>query len=339
MKDIKSIIAEYLQGRTPEGERGLVQRLADGLMDNELKKEMLADWEAAETTEKLNLEHILQKVHYEINMRNTSQKRISRIIRMTTQWAAAILLPLLLATTLYIVRLHKDISHIENTWTTLVSPANSRVEFTLPDGSHGWLNKGSSLTYPIKFGHERRVKLEGEAYFDVQKNPRKPFFVEVQDMNVKVTGTTFNVMSYKEFPVTEVILETGLVKLIGITNPFNVEMTPDTKVTYNRDMRKLTQGALNARNYTSWTEGKLVFRDVDLEEIARRLSIWYNVDVEITDSTLRHLTYHATFEDESIEEVLYLLKLSSPIKYKIINRQMSTGDTYTRKKIIFSSNK
>jgi transmembrane sensor len=334
MKEIRTIIHNYLIGKASAEETEFIKQLISGHGDSELKNEMLTEWSRTEDDPDIDLQPLLYKIHYELNLRSQRKSAVRRSLIIITQCAAAVMIPLLIFTTIYAIRLRSDLIQLQNTWTTLVSPANSRVEFLLPDGTQGWLNKSSSLMYPAHFGKERRVKLEGEAYFDVTRNEKHPFVIEVPDMNIRVLGTKFNVMAYKEFPYTEIVLETGKVRLEGISNNPPIEMVPNTKVTYNKSLNTFSKNTLDAHNYISWTEGKLIFRNAGLDEIAHRLSIWYDVDVEIADKELKDFTYHATFEDESIEEVLNLMKHSSLIKYKIIERKKNKDNTFSRKKII-----
>jgi len=334
MKDIESIVRNYLTGKAAADEREFIDQLIKGHADKELKNELLSEWYKMEDDPSIDLQPLLYKIHYELNLRSQRKTAFIRKRIFYTQWAAAVMIPLLIFASIYSIQLRTNLTQLQSTWTMIVSPANSRVQFSLPDGTQGWLNKSSSLKYPIHFGKERRVKLEGEAYFDVKRNEKQPFVIEVPDMNIRVLGTKFNVMAYPEFPYTEVVLESGKVHLEGIPNNVPVDMLPDTKITYNRKSNTITKSSLNAHYYTSWTEGKLIFRNAGLDEIAHQLSIWYDVDVEIADKALKDFTCHATFEDETIEEVLSLMKLSSPINYKIIERKKNDDNSFTRKKII-----
>jgi ferric-dicitrate binding protein FerR (iron transport regulator) len=283
----------------------------------------------------INLDKILYKIHYEINTRLSSRKvwSFDNIIKWTLRIAGVIILPL----AIWIgFRTYKETSLKKEAWVEIKAPAWTRAKFSLPDGTTGWLNSNSSIKYNGYFNSDRRVTLKGEAFFDVFKDKRRPFIVNTPEINVKVLGTRFNIASYENEKNAEVVLEEG--KLIfngnGVNRPYI--MNPNEMVTYNKTLNDFSIETVQPQKYSSWTEGKLIFRNDPLDIVARRLERWYNIDVELIVGSAEDFRWRATFTDESCEEVLNLLKCSLPINYKIENRTLKPDDTYSRKKLIIT---
>ena len=208
----------------------------------------------------------------------------------------------------------------------------------MPDGSTGWLNSNSSVKYQDDFTNDRKIILDGEAYFDVRTDPEKPFEVSTDDIIVTATGTKFNVASYKDEKNVEVVLEDGRIEVKNQEMTKSLAMNPDDLVVYDKATGGLCSQKVQSEKYHAWTEGKLIFRNDPIDVIALRLGRWYNVDVEIEGNNFSDVRLRATFVDENLEEVLYFLKRALPLDYKIIDGGMIGDDeTYTRKKILFTT--
>jgi transmembrane sensor len=247
--------------------------------------------------------------------------------------AAAVVAGLIFFSWLYVNRSQPALSSIE----TIVKPgAKSRL--LLPDGSVVWLNSGSRISYPANFTDSlREVELEGEAYFEVAKNPERPFIVHTRDIHIRVLGTAFNVKCYPDENKTEATLVRGLVqvsktggapgevlllhpheKVVISRAPENVSAPPDMIVKHLKENTKDTSMA-----ETAWVYNKLVFDGEDFQEIVAEMERWYNVKISINDSTVAAYRFHAKFENESITEVLTALRLSLPFTFKIINNEVN----------------
>jgi len=212
----------------------------------------------------------------------------------------------------------------------------SRVKAELPDGSEGWLNSGSVMKYEVPFD-VRRVEVAGEAFFDVKTDSARPFLVEGKHGCVRVLGTRFNVKMWPDEDLTEVVLEKGNVELIPRQGSKRFDMDPGEMLVLNSSENKLTRSHVNPARYSSWIEGKLMFRGDSMERVARELSRWFNVDVEIKDEELEDYVFRATFEDEQLEEVMRLLKMTSPIDYKIIDHKQDSEGNFSKKRVIVQS--
>jgi len=285
--------------------------------------------------DKKNLDHILYKIHYDINTRLSAQKvwSFDNIIRWTLRIAGVIMLPLLI---LIGIQTYKETSLEKETWVEIKAPAWTRAQFSLPDGTTGWLNSNSSVKYNGNFNDDRQVTLTGEAFFDVYKDKKRPFIVNTNELIIRALGTRFNIASYQNENNIEVILEEG--KLIFNEKEMNKSytMNPNDLVVYDKTLKDFSTEVVQPQKYLSWTEGKLVFRNDPVDVIARRLERWYNIDVEVNGSLTEDLRLRATFIDEGLEEVLDLLKRSLPVDYRIENGDLKPDETYAKKKVIIT---
>ena len=217
---------------------------------------------------------------------------------------------------------------------TIVSPMGARTSFVLPDGSTGWLNSGSELTYPVEFAEAREVKLNGEAFFHVKHQHGDKFRVRTSGLTVEVLGTQFDVSAYSEEKNISVVLKEGSVQILDKQDQATYLMTPDERFQFDKQQNKALISTIDAGEFTSWTMGFLQFKGESLEEVMNKLSRWYNVDIEIRDNQLKSYNFRATFKDEQIEEILRMIALTTPMKYKIDERKINQNGIYDKKKII-----
>ncbi|RIH62806.1 DUF4974 domain-containing protein [Mariniphaga sediminis] len=283
-----------------------------------------------------DLSYLLDRIHHIIHKNGSRQKptMVKRIYQWYSIAAAVLLIPILIAGGIWITeqsRKETIVSEIPMT-SVLFAPMGSRISFSLPDGTEGWLNSGSSLKYTVPFASTRQVTLMGEAWFDVAHDSNHPFEIAAGQSKVKVLGTKFNLNAYPDEKYVEVVLEEGKVEFTvpGRTSP--IEMKPDERLVFK-------DGAINinkteAAKYAAWKEGKLVFRGDSMAEVARRIERWYNVEVELVDRELENYVIRGTFHDDSLEEVFRYLSMTSPIRYRITDRKMLADGTWQKQKIL-----
>lgn len=289
----------------------------------------------ADELDKKNLDHILYRIHYEINSGSLKRKVWStdNISKWTIRIASVIILPLLL---LIGVKTVKETNLRKEAWVEIKAPAWTRAQFSLPDGTIGWLNSNSSIKYNGDFILDRKIILTGEAFFDVYKDKKRPFIVSTNDVILTVLGTRFNIASYENEKNVEVVLEEGKLVFNNKEMYISYEMKPNDLVIYDKASKNYSTEVVLPKKYLSWTEGKLIFRNDPLDVIARRLERWYNIDVEIIGNLSDDNRLRATFLEDSLEEVLDMLKRSLPIDYKIENRNIHPDETYTKRKVIIT---
>lgn len=209
----------------------------------------------------------------------------------------------------------------ELVFNTINIPNGKKFELELSDGTLVKLNAGSSLKYPVNFLSEgpRRVFLSGEAYFDVARNESNPFEVNVEELDIKVLGTEFNVSAYSEDEHIDVVLVTGSV---GLSNKDQlqvnaVELVPGQKGVFNQDSNSINVEEVNTSLYTSWMRGYLVFRDLTFDNILKKLERHYNIEIENTNTELGKMIFNASFDNVEIEKVLSFFNDTHEIQYEI----------------------
>lgn len=208
-------------------------------------------------------------------------------------------------------------------YNTLKIPFGKKLQLQLSDGTKVFLNSGTTLRFPTAFSKQgnRSVFLSGEAYFDVTKDKKHPFKVNTDAVDVEVLGTKFNVNSYGDEVVTNVVLVEGKVALTANNAIKNetVDLTPGYKGSILNGSTVITTEKVNTKVYTAWMSGTLVFKNAKFENIVKTLERTYNVTIVVKNKALNAEIFNATFSNESIESLLKHLGESYPIKYTIKN--------------------
>lgn len=198
----------------------------------------------------------------------------------------------------------------------------------LPDGSTVQLNAESKLTYTEQFGAEnstREVAFEGEAFFNVKKDPERPFIVNTQDLKATVLGTSFNVKAYPDEQAVQVIVASGKVavqgKMQGDAGGQKVLLLPNEMVSYHKQERKISKTSGDFADLLAWKEGKLIFNKVQIREAIPALERWYGVEIVLENEKLGGCLTQLQVQGESLYTVLGWLQFSMPaLKYEIKNK-------------------
>ena len=295
------------------------------------------------------LDQILDRLHHRFRLveeKTSLQKPIIRkIFGVFSKFAAILILPMLIYS-IYLTYRASVTNHLKTRqviWHTVKTNVGMQTDFLLSDGSHVWLNSGSILKYPDAFALEfRQVKLWGEAFFDVKKDDLHPFFVKAGKMDIEVKGTRFNVVNYPDETISELILESGSVKLFSGNSKDNKIIStikPGELAVFDTVTNKLTIKNVDVRKYTAWKEGELIFRDDYMEDVVRKLDKWFNVEIILQGPELKEYVYTATYRDETLPQILELLKISAPIKYNITDRERLKDNSYSKRKIVITKRK
>ncbi len=307
-------------------------------------------WDGIDLSENPDKEYAirqLDKIHHMINLDGQGQdakkvrlpqKGRARFIDFATRAAAILFIPVLaMLVSIWFFQPELYAFFYASPDYEIVSPASSRIQFQLPDGTKVWLNQGSKMVYPHKFrGNDRAVELVGEAFFDVVPDKTKPFIVKTSKMAVKALGTSFNVKAYADDLKVEATLVSGKVVLLNLADGEHTEickMKPGEQFVLNKETYKYSLETVSPDKYICWREGGVIFQDDRLDDVARLLSRHYNVKVILADPSLKHLTYTATFVDEELNMVLEMMEYIMPISYEI-NREKLPDGTFSDKKII-----
>ncbi|SMB80147.1 FecR family protein [Hymenobacter roseosalivarius DSM 11622] len=208
----------------------------------------------------------------------------------------------------------------------LVVPPGKRSVLALDDGTKVWVNSGSRLVYPVSFtGNERRVYLDGEAYFEVQHNAQKPFLVETQQMDVQVLGTSFNVTAYPGEQTSSAVLVNGSIGLIAnkttLFGKISRQLTPNQQAVYHQREQQLQVREVQVEDYISWKEGYLLAREMPLRTILARLERYYNRRITLRDVRQEQQTFTGKLDlKQDITEVMDLLATTTELDYLLSER-------------------
>lgn len=311
-------IEKYFQEELSPEER--LSLLHDVEANEELKKEFV---EHQNMYALLNLGH--QMENRKIGKYKFDQfivKKQRHIIRR--QWLqvigyAAVILTLVVSSsllTLWYTRSEQQPVHIStDVMNTLYTPAGQRAQLVLQDGTEVWLNAKSKLVYPAQFtGKERRVTIEGEAFFNVAKDTSRPFIVSTQDIDMKVLGTQFNVYCYPDAGYIQTSLLEGSVRVF-FTNRENegVTLKPDQQVTVVAG--KMQISPIRQNEYFLWRDGIYAFENEPLIDILKKLELYYDVKIVIKDPSLFNDTYTGKFRQrDSLDDVFRVLHQISKFK-------------------------
>ena len=204
----------------------------------------------------------------------------------------------------------------------LIVPRGGEYDIVLEDGTRVWLNADSKLKYPAVFtGKERRVYLEGEAYFDVARDSNKPFFVETHEQRVQVLGTAFNIYTYSGEQMKYTTLARGKVAVWDKETGKEWTLSPGEQVCLNTANGECIVREVDVRKEIAWKEGVFVFHDQTLEQIMMKLARWYNVTVFYQNEETKDLLFKGNLPRYSdFQMVLNVLEKSSNVKFNVKDR-------------------
>ncbi|MEL7587512.1 MAG: FecR domain-containing protein [Prolixibacteraceae bacterium] len=251
---------------------------------------------------------------------------------------AAILLLSVLFSGLYTYFFSEGSSH--EYYEEVVAAHGTRTSIDLPDGSVVFLNSGSSLRFSSQLGQnkERKVKLKGEGYFKVAKDPGSPFIVDAGKLFVEALGTAFNVNACHPDSQIEVALIEGKVAVhsgSGKKSANDLILSPNELARFNITTNSLLKESLdNPEKYIGWTEGKMIFADDPIRDVIQRLENWYHVEIRVQDQQLLNYRFTGTFVDEPLEEILNAFSLTSPLHYAIKPGIKNDQGEYSKRIII-----
>jgi len=207
-----------------------------------------------------------------------------------------------------------DINQIASKHTLMV-PSGARYQLTLADGTKVWMNAESELTYPTVFTSDvRRVQLKGEAFFEVTKNPAKPFIVEAAGKEIRVLGTSFNVSAYDNDASFQATLVTGKVELKAETGQ-SVTMKPGQLAEIKQESEQIELKDVDTRLYTSWRDDILYFKDIEMSALMNKLERWYGVDIQIMNPEKEKIHFSGAMENQKdLDFILHLIAQTTNIK-------------------------
>jgi len=211
----------------------------------------------------------------------------------------------------------------------LHTPSRTTSHLVLPDGTQVTLNSESNIKYPITFdGKTREVYLDGEAYFDVKHDARRPFIVHTSKFNIRVLGTAFNVKSYADDAVKEATLIRGSIS-VTFPNKSNtaVMLKPTDKLVMQNNQYQLTKQTYYNQPggdivETAWLNNKLSFKNQPFSQLANTLSRRYGTEIKFDNDNLKNFTFTGEFDKEDLNQVLLSLQIVKPFHYRTVGNSL-----------------
>lgn len=331
---IQPLITAFLSGNATDGERHELEEWVKQSPDNNRYfQEMRNVWQAmnpAFNPSEINVFEAEKNILANIA---ATERNVVRVVLLYWQRIAAIIvIPLLvLCTYFYLNKNSSQYNAIE--YQEVKSPHGTFSEVCLPDGTHVWLNGGSSLRYPLVFRKgEREVFLKGEGYFEVEADKENPFVVETGRITLRATGTAFNIEAYNNDSITAVTMVKGKVD-VAFGNSSPVAMIPGERASFNNLTKQCLIAKTDPYKWYAWKDGLMIFRDDPLSYVFKRLGQTFNVNIDLRDTTLANAPYRATFEYESLDEILRLLKMSAPLSFKQNKRVKDKNNIYEKQTV------
>jgi transmembrane sensor len=212
-------------------------------------------------------------------------------------------------------------SSAESVYNTVSTPRGGHYQVELPDGSQVWLNAVSSIRFPTAFtGKERVVEITGEAYFEVAKNKKLPFVVKVNNSEVRVFGTHFNVMAYSDEAVVKTTLLEGSVQFSSGSSSCMLKPGEQSELDKSGQVKVNTD--VDVDNVVAWKNGLFDFENAGIEDIMRQLSRWYDVDVVYNNKKVNDRFYAEIPSTSNLSEVLRALELTGKVSFDIQGRKI-----------------
>ena len=257
--------------------------------------------------------------HFMKKLSPTPYSRRPRFLYTFLKIAAAIVIPILLGTQIYFYYSNEKLNSLLNSQLMVQVESGDKTELTLPDGTKVYLNATTSLSYPSDFGlKNRNIYLSGEAYLVVSKDVKKPFYVQTENVNIEVLGTTFNICAYPEQEHVGTMLIEGSVKLTTTGNRAHaVVMKPHEKVVYSKLNDSLYISPTSGEFETAWMRGELVFRSTCFSDIMKKLEKRYGMKIEILENKYNLDLFTGSFKEDNIYDVLKILQMHYDFTFKV----------------------
>ncbi len=352
----QNIIVRFLMGEASQADIARLDEWVKADQANRAHFDQIRDtWNSIEVGRRLtdrNIQNDLQSVLNRIDGPRLRVSHNKRYFSHSRIWKAAAVFIIGFAVSWFISHSPALMHDANDSWHVVETPKGSKTKIILPDGSKIWLNAGSKLKYPKEFApHSRKVYLEGEAFFEVARDEQRQFLVKTRDIVVRVFGTKFNIKSYPEDNTVETTLVEGSVSILkstpgGKVYGKEIKLKPRERIVLYKDRENITppeikkekvkklseiqpklvlSKSIDPSRYTSWKNGRLIFRSEPMEKLAVALERRYDVRIHFVDEDLKQFKFTGTIEDETIEQVMMAIRLAYSIDYWIEERDIWIG--------------
>lgn len=329
-ENVKISIINYLSGKWDECNSSILTSwLEESTENQQLFRELIDLWEA-ENSIKLEKHFDTEQAWNQIAPKLSTGNAFERYLpglKQLTRYAAVFVFALFVGGLGYSwMQKNTESATTPSAVVEYTAPYGSKTHLKLLDGSLVRLNAGTTLKYNNGFGSRNRdIELNGEAYFEVAKNKKLPFNVKVREVLVTALGTKFNVKAYLEEETIETILLEGSVKVQRI-HPGKTEsllLNPNHKAVFNMENNRFTVSPIENTSEVSWISNKWIIKNMRLEDFTKLMGRRYNVVFTFEEDQIKNYELGGTIMDETIEQVLTAITYSAPVKYKIVNNQIS----------------
>lgn len=328
---IDELIADYLTGSLDEKELTELKVWMAASDENEAyfirKREVWFSAVSREAESVYDKDKAFESFRERVHSRKKERKSLPREFSLSAFWRYAAVVAVIIA--VGFLSYWRGEVNVKETFAdiSVEAPLGSKTKLYLPDGTLVWLNAGSRMTYSQGFGFDNRVvALEGEGYFEVERNEKIPFYVKTKDLQLRVLGTKFNFRDYPEDREVVVSLLEGKVELNNkLKNEKAAFLVPDERAVLNKSNGLMTVESVTASNASQWTDGYLFFDEELLPDITKELERSYNVKIHIANDSLNNFRFYGNFvrREQNIQEVLDALASTEEIRYKIEERTIT----------------
>ncbi len=314
-------------------QQGTIDAMEQSLLDNWLQqadinkvlaKKIKEDWDLTTAYEPpivfdIEEEFTALQQRIQIDQKTTSKQAVAKVVpikrnRNWLSWAAAIALVVGVSTWFLG---NQSTNVLQLTSTTVTS---EKKEVKLADGTKVWLNEKSKLSYPETFDKNQRVvQLEGEAFFDVQKNPAQPFIIETKVSFITVLGTSFNVRALNNSQATEVVVKTGKVRLESQKENQSVILLPNEKGIHQHANKIVQKTKSTELNELAWHQKVLLFKGTPIPEVLNHLERTFNIDIQANTNALSQCTFSGRFPEPNPDQLLKAICNEFDIDLKKVN--------------------
>jgi ferric-dicitrate binding protein FerR (iron transport regulator) len=313
--DYITILKKYLKNEaTPDEKEVLINWITGLESEHEFEQQSARLWEDAEPDIDAEIEtELYNRLQSEIaNRQKAHQQHINSMLRL----AASILLPLSIGLISFLYLNHH--ADTEKLFTVSVD-CGQKADITLPDGTKVWLNSATTLAYGTNYNEtNRRIRLDGEAFFEVAKDKSRPFIVDCEGVEIEALGTSFNVKGYSTDCNVTASLLNGRIRVDN--GHMYMILNPGERVEYTKSNNRLIKsGISDFQEITFWRNNILVFDSNSLSDISKTLERMYGINIVFESESLKKLRFSGTIRNTSLQNVLYILSLSHPITYKVEN--------------------
>jgi ferric-dicitrate binding protein FerR (iron transport regulator) len=318
MSEIDIIIQKYLQGRTSEEENLQLHQWTQ--LSPENKKRLFAEKDIWDTIDyHTNRKGYEAGAEFEILRRSLDNTKSVRTIRPMTilKIAAVFLISFGLGWVSQYIPFNNKQSSTEVTLQEIFVPKGQVNQVFLADGTRIWINSETRISLPSVFAsNERSVNLDGEAFFEVAKDEKRPFRVNVNGQQIEVLGTSFNVRAYTNSKIIETTLTTGRIQLQ--TGSQTTILEPGEQSTFNKENKSIVISKVDPGPFNAWKDGRFEFHDEYLLEVFKVVERWYDVEIIINEAYFSGMHFSGVIKrSKDAKHFLELLNHTIPINYEI----------------------